>query len=396
MFRHILLGSALAISACSAKSEETASTTLDGAGPASSSASTSMTPSPSAPPSSTTSVPGPANTEAEPTQSATPPSTTSPPSDSTTTSMGGSAEVAMTPEVSASTVASEPGPASSDEPSLGGSADTGEPSRVDSGTSESDAGGAPPSSGGCTRDALDAFVYTYLDALAAHDSSSLPLAANVKYTENSHEMTLSEGLWAVAGEAELVRSLIDTFQCSTVTEVVLPEDGVDVVLTLRLTLAAGQLTEAETVITRDGDWLFDAQGYLDSADQKWDVLPEAQRTNREVLIAAAKAYYDEFNDNPDEMGDDPIDIPFDPNDCTRLEGGAATAGCTMGIPDGVPIRDRRYWADEEAGVSVAIALFATLLDVHFYRMISDTIHNVHSMSVQSEDFTTTGWPEGED
>lgn len=395
MFRHILLGSALALSACSAKSEETPSMALDGAGTASSSASTSMTPSTSASP-STTSVPGPMNTEAQPTQSTTPPSTTSPPSDSANTSMGGSSAVASAPEVSASTVASEPRPASSEEPSMGGSGDTGEPSVVDSGAGQSDAEGAPPSSGGCTRDALDAFVYTYLDALAAHDSSSLPLAANVKYTENSHEMTLSEGLWAVAGEAELVRSLIDMLQCSTVTEVVLPEDGVDVVLTLRLTLAAGQLTEAETVITRDGDWLFDAQGYLDSADQKWDVLPEDQRTSREALIAAAKAYYDEFNDNPDEMGDDPIDIPFDPDDCTRLEGGAATAGCTMGIPDGVPIRDRRYWADEEAGVSVAIALFATLLDVHFYRMISDTIHNVHSMSVQSEDFTTTGWPEGED
>ncbi|XYH93838.1 hypothetical protein ACMHYB_39200 [Sorangium sp. So ce1128] len=81
--------------------------------------------------------------------------------------------------------------------------------------------------------------------------------------------------------------------------------------------------------------------------------------------------------------------------CERLEGGAATAPCPVGIPEDVDIGNRRYLADVEAGVSVGIVLFggesAGLLDAHFFRMIDGTIRNVHSMTVNSS-FTTTGWP----
>jgi hypothetical protein len=408
MFRRILLGSALALVACSSESEDSSEL-----------GDTALTPTNSATsgaPSQTASATTSASATATPSTPASAASSTAPAA-STTPSQVGSGGTANTASgattTNTTTEGGAPGDtasAASDDPAAGGAtgdgietaateaggaADTSSPTNTSNGADAGDTAG-PVAAGDCTRETLSAFVFTYLDAVAAHDSSTLPVTDAVKYTENSHEMTLSEGLWAIGGEAGLVRSLIDTVQCSTVTEVVMPEDGVDIVMTLRLTLDGGKLSEAEAVITRDGDWLFDADGYLDSADQKWDVLPEEQRTSRADLIAAAKAYYDEFNDNPSEMGDDPIDIPFDPDDCIRLEGGAATAGCTMGIPDGVPINNRRYWADEEAGVSVAIALFADLLDVHFYRMISDTIRNVHSMSVQSESFRTTGWPEGED
>ena len=252
------------------------------------------------------------------------------------------------------------------------------------------ASGGSGSGGSCTRDALSGAVDSYLKALIAHDPAAAPISPTAKYTENTETVTVGEGLWKSAGETKLVRKLIDTQLCTTVSEVVLPEDGTDVVMTLRLKVDGGSITEIESIITREGDWLFKASGYVDSKSQLWDVLPEDQRSTREELLAAAKAYFDVFND-------DSVEVPFGPG-CQRLEGGAATAQCTMGIPSGVPIGNRRYWADVEAGVSVGIVLFGGnnggLLDAHYFRMIDSTIRNVHSMTVDSQ-FTTTGWPKGE-
>jgi hypothetical protein len=216
------------------------------------------------------------------------------------------------------------------------------------------------------------------------------LSSSVRYTENTEDVEVGDGLWATAGQAKLVRSMYDVERCTSLTEVVLPEDGTDVVISLRLTLQGGEISEAEAIITRDGDWLFDSDGFLGSADQSWDLLPEEQRTSRDDLIAAARAYYDIFNDPS-------VVVPFgDP--CERLEGGTGPVGCTVGIPDGVVIGDRRFYADVEAGISAGIGLFgsdsAGLLDIHFYQMFSDEIRHVHSMTVDSS-FSGTGWERDE-
>lgn len=259
--------------------------------------------------------------------------------------------------------------------------------------SSTTAGGGTTGEGGggqasCTRQGLAAATQAYLAALSTHDPAGAPIVSRAKYTENTEEVPIGEGLWKTAGPVKLHRYLVDTEQCGTMSEVVLPEDGVDVIMALRLKVESGGITEAEAIITRDGDWLFDAQGYLDSKDQTWDVLPEEQRSTREQLLAAAKAYFDVFSDKS-------VKPPFGEG-CERLEGGQATAPCPVGIPDGVTIGNRRYLADVEAGVSVGIVLFggesSGLLDAHFFRLLDGTIRNVHSMTVNST-FATTGWPE---
>lgn len=240
---------------------------------------------------------------------------------------------------------------------------------------------------GCTREGLAAATKAYVAALPAHDPAKAPIAPSARYTENTEEVEIGEGLWETAGPVKLHRYLVDTEQCATVSEVVLPESGEDVVMALRLKVERGSITEVEAIITREGDWLFDAQGYVDSRDQTWDVLPAEQRSTREELIAAAKAYFDVFSDPS-------VKPPFGEG-CERLEGGAAKAPCPVGIPEGVTIGNRRYFADVEAGVSVGIVLFGGqsvgLLDAHFFRLIDGTIRNVHSMTV-NERFSTTGWP----
>lgn len=47
----------------------------------------------------------------------------------------------------------------------------------------------------CGRACLEGFVNQYLDALAAHDPSKLPLTKNARYTENGQELKLGDGMW---------------------------------------------------------------------------------------------------------------------------------------------------------------------------------------------------------
>jgi len=223
-------------------------------------------------------------------------------------------------------------------------------------------------------------------ALAAHDPSGVAIAGNAKYTENAKTMMVGQGLWTTAGAAKLTRSLVDLKLCTTMTEVVLPSGGADAVMTLRLKVDGGGITEIEAVITRSGDWNFSAQGYLQSASQTWDVLPADQQVSYDELTRDAKEYLDYFSSK--------TTMPPFAAMCTRLEGGASMVDCPDGFPASLAIGQRRYFADVEEGVSASISIFGGAsgnLDAHFYRVVSGTIRNVHSMTVNST-FTTTGWP----
>lgn len=51
----------------------------------------------------------------------------------------------------------------------------------------------------CGHACLQGFVDSYLDALAKHDPSTLPVAPSVKFTENGKALKLGEGFWKTAG-----------------------------------------------------------------------------------------------------------------------------------------------------------------------------------------------------
>ena len=62
---------------------------------------------------------------------------------------------------------------------------------------------------GCTREVLKGSIDKYFAALEAHDPSGLPLASNVKYTENGVELPIGKGFLQTAGKILLRRDLID-------------------------------------------------------------------------------------------------------------------------------------------------------------------------------------------
>src|SRR5580692_7504048 len=47
----------------------------------------------------------------------------------------------------------------------------------------------------CDRACLEGFVDKYFDALLAHNPALLPLAPNVRYTEDGQRLAIGDGLW---------------------------------------------------------------------------------------------------------------------------------------------------------------------------------------------------------
>ena len=121
-----------------------------------------------------------------------------------------------------------------------------------------EAGQGPRGGGGaCDRACLQGFVEQYLDAWIARDPKRLPLAGNVKYTENGQRLELGDGSWNVAKGKGKYRLWVPDTQTgqvgviATVTEEG-AANGPDVasMLALRLKIVNRQIAEAEALFVR--------------------------------------------------------------------------------------------------------------------------------------------------
>lgn len=138
-----------------------------------------------------------------------------------------------------------------------------------------------------------------------------------------------------------------------------------------------------SLVTKPGDWLFNVTGteYW-SAREDWGVIPTAQRDSRETIKAAADAYLDVFNNAS-------VVVPWG-TPCARLEGGmytgkgAANDSCSVGVPSGVQLVDRRYVVDETVGAVDVMLRFGGengAPDSHQFRVQGGRLRFVHTITV---------------
>src|ERR1700677_4838626 len=71
--------------------------------------------------------------------------------------------------------------------------------------------GAPGSTHRTSRDALLGMLDQYLDAVIEHDPSSLPLAQNLRVTEDGKATKLGEGVWKTIAALTYRQSIVDPF-----------------------------------------------------------------------------------------------------------------------------------------------------------------------------------------
>jgi len=255
----------------------------------------------------------------------------------------------------------------------------------------SSAGGAPSGGSGgsggsvsmqrCSRESLQAAADALAKALEAADSSKMSLAAGATYDENMEPSSFTDGVWKSAIQIAFRRDFLDVESCETFSEIIVTE-GHKYVIGASLKVVDGKVSEVDALVTDEGDWLFDADGYFKySKAEDWSVIPEAERDTRETLIAAANAYFDLFNDATTEV---PWNTP-----CTRLEGGKAHTGmtCNVGVPTGITFADKHFIVDRDLGTAIGVVRFGGpggLPDSHMFRCLQGKIRYVHTLTVCDE------------
>jgi hypothetical protein len=240
-------------------------------------------------------------------------------------------------------------------------------------------------SAACTRAMLQEATAGYLAALVAGKPTALALAeGTVAYQENDVTMDISKGVLSQGIKIDFNRSIYDTTECASYTEVVATTKHAYVIGT-RLAFTDNKITKIESVVCDDGDWLFNASGSLNyNKRENWDPIPEGKRDKREVIKAAGDAYIDAW-------GDSSIKPPFGAQ-CARLEGGSYLSGnCKLNFPPPFKVTNRRYTIDEELG---AVDIFHNFpfLDKgvprdpgtqtnNFIRVEAGQIHYIHENTV---------------
>ena len=266
-------------------------------------------------------------------------------------------------------------------------------------------GGPPPSPWAplqdrpsCTRDELKAATAAYVEAQRTGNLAGLPLDEKAHFLENMITVERGAGLWNTALPIANSMSFHDDKRCKTFTEIIVTEGGHPYVIGTRLYLHQGKVIRVDSLVTDQGDWLFNANAYLKyTKTEDWSELFKYQKTPPSEIIRGANAYLDGF---ADKFTDIPWGTP-----CARLEGGAYTnrsgdahASCEVGLPPGVLyIVNRDYLVDEEKGVINIFCRFGNstsgMPDSHTFRFIDGKIRGAHTLSVN---LGTTPSPQADD
>jgi hypothetical protein len=241
--------------------------------------------------------------------------------------------------------------------------------------------------GACDRACLEGFVDQYLDAMTAHDPARVPLANNIKLTEDGQKLVLPDGLWnSMAGKGTYRLFVTDPASGSVAFIGTIREEGrspdkpESSAIALRLKVQNRQITEAETLVVRNAETAARLEKIGTPNHVFLEPVPEAQRMSRADLIKTANMYFSGMQQN-DGKGV----YPFS-DDCNRIENGmlttnaplkegqtkpdpatatnySATWSCKEQFQSGLlhfvtRIRDRRYVAvDEERGLVFAFGFF---------------------------------------
>ena len=240
----------------------------------------------------------------------------------------------------------------------------------------------------CSREGLQKAVDLYLEAQTKGDTSGMPLAQGLGYMENIAPANINNGLIKRALKINFHRSLLDTANCQTFTEVIVTDPANPYVLGTRLRVNHDKIAEIEILWTTTGYWLFNADNYLKySSTEEWGTIPVEKRDTRDTLVAAANAYLDAFLEQKKDL------VPWG-YPCNRTEGGmhtgngSPTDSCDVGVPSGVNISNRRFVVDATIGSVVVFCTFGAgnpnggsgAPDTHLFRVENGKLRYVHTLT----------------
>jgi len=259
----------------------------------------------------------------------------------------------------------------------------------------------------CDRECLRSFITQYLAALVAHNPGALPVADKVKFTEDSVQVPLGEGLWKTASRPHGYRQdILDVRAGVAASQVVMDAGDSPVLLVLRLKVAGRKITEIETMVThsqKEGA-LFKPEAIQPKA---MNAAPDpSQLPSREDAIKLAEFYPAGLKVGSFVT----VNAPFAP-DAYRVENGVNTAGpgcsragCenlkTQTIMKHPDITSRVVAVDEELGIVLLRMNFGNtgsygpgnaLIVWEAFKVFGGQIHAVEAFMKVMPATTGSGW-----
>ncbi len=105
----------------------------------------------------------------------------------------------------------------------------------------------------CDRSCLEGLIDQYLAAVVAHDPKRLPLSADVIYTENNQVLEVGDGFWKTAAGIGKYKHIFSDPEFGQVGFMgTMQEAGSTLLMSLRLRIELGRITEIESVYFRPG------------------------------------------------------------------------------------------------------------------------------------------------
>jgi hypothetical protein len=179
----------------------------------------------------------------------------------------------------------------------------------------------------CDRACLEGVIDQYLAALVKHDPKGLPLSEDVIYTENAQALKVGDGFWKTAEGVGNYKHIFADPEFGQVAMMgTMREAGGPILMSLRLRIELGRITEIESVYFKPGGGGPNNIAAVDAgkAEDIWfRTIPPAQRLSRQEMIAVADAYFSGLQKNDGRGVNGTGTYPFT-SDCHRIENGSPT------------------------------------------------------------------------
>ncbi len=212
----------------------------------------------------------------------------------------------------------------------------------------------------CDRDCLRGTITTYLNAMLKHDPKGLPLAASLRFTEDTQELKLGEGLWKhIESLSGFRQDILDVRKGVAGVHVKAIENGKPVLVAIRLQLQGDKIAGVETMVvrTKEEGMIFNVDAIVKASDAMNVAPTAAQHNTRDDMERLALLYPQGLR-----MGSFvKADARF-AEDAYRFENGQLMAGpaCTFfkgcdhireqGLPTLAAIKAQVAAVDEEQGI----------------------------------------------
>ena len=144
----------------------------------------------------------------------------------------------------------------------------------------------------CDRACLTGMMTQFINALVAHDPSKLPLADNVRYTEDSRNAKLGDGIWkSVTANGGFRQDYIDTRKQVAAAHVLLRENDTQVLYSVLLHVADMKVAGIETLVQRvTAGGKFQPTELGKPIRGMNDPVPAGRKNSREEMIRIALTY----------------------------------------------------------------------------------------------------------